>query len=105
MIKMQQVTTQTTWSKGMKKGFGGLIISLDHGGFEPEPRCFTNTGAWSIENMLTLNLCGQEWIFPMVVNLAHESMFSLFWDHDATGKRPFSEPMVSGTVIKAVFGR
>ena len=28
--------------------------------------------------MFTLNFCGQEWIFPMVVNLVHESMFSKF---------------------------
>ena len=37
-----------------------------------------NTGAWSFENIFTLNFCGQEWIFPMVVNLVHESMFSIF---------------------------
>ena len=30
------------------------------------------------ENMFTLNFCGQEWIFPMVVNLVHESMYSMF---------------------------
>ena len=28
--------------------------------------------------MFTSNFCGQEWIFPMVVNLVHESMFSIF---------------------------
>ena len=28
--------------------------------------------------MFTLNFCGQEWIFPRVVNLVHESMFSMF---------------------------
>ena len=28
--------------------------------------------------MFTLNLCGEECIFPMVVNLVHESMFSIF---------------------------
>ena len=26
--------------------------------------------------MFSLNFCGQEWIFPMVVNLVHERMFS-----------------------------
>ena len=26
----------------------------------------------------SLNFCGQKWIFPMVVNLVHESMFSIF---------------------------
>ena len=26
--------------------------------------------------MFTLNFCEEEWMFPMVVNLAHESMFS-----------------------------
>ena len=78
MVKMQQVTTQTAWSKIMQNGFGGLIISLRHGEFEPEPRCFVNTGAGSFENIFTLNFCGQEWIFSMVVNLVHESMFSIF---------------------------
>ena len=29
--------------------------------------------------MYTLNFCGQEWTFPKVVNLLHESMFSHFW--------------------------
>ena len=28
--------------------------------------------------MFTLNCCGQEWIFSMVVNSVHESMFSIF---------------------------
>ena len=35
-----------------------------------------NTGEWSFENIFTLNFCGQEWIFSMLVNLVHESMFS-----------------------------
>ena len=26
--------------------------------------------------MFTLNFCEGEWIFPMVVNLVHDSMFS-----------------------------
>ena len=29
--------------------------------------------------MFTLNFCEVEWIFPMVVRLVHESMFSHFW--------------------------
>ena len=29
--------------------------------------------------MLTLNVCGQKCISPMVVNLVHERMFSHFW--------------------------
>ena len=29
--------------------------------------------------MFTLNFCGQEWIFSIVVNLVHGSMFSQFW--------------------------
>ena len=37
-----------------------------------------NTGAWSFENMFTLNFF-QDWIFPIVVNLVHESMFSHLW--------------------------
>ena len=37
-----------------------------------------NTGAWSFENIFTLNFFGQEWIFSMVVNLVHDSMFSIF---------------------------
>ena len=37
-----------------------------------------NTGAWSFENTFTLNFCRQEWIFPMSVNLVHETMFSIF---------------------------
>ena len=28
--------------------------------------------------MFTLKFCGQECIFPMVVNLVHETMFSKF---------------------------
>ena len=28
--------------------------------------------------MFTSNFCGQEWIFSMVVNLVHKSMFSNF---------------------------
>ena len=28
--------------------------------------------------MFTLNFCGQVWMFLMVVNLVHESMFSIF---------------------------
>ena len=28
--------------------------------------------------MFTLNFCGQECIFPMVVNLVHERNFSIF---------------------------
>ena len=28
--------------------------------------------------MFTLKFCGHEWIFSMVVNLVHESMFSVF---------------------------
>ena len=50
----------------------------DHGDFEVDPRCFTNTGACSSENMFTLNFCGQEWIFAVAINLVHESMFSMF---------------------------
>ena len=37
-----------------------------------------NTGAGSFEHIFTLKFRGQEWIFPMVVNLVHESMFSIF---------------------------
>ena len=29
--------------------------------------------------MFTLNFCGQEFIFPMLVNLVHESRVSIFW--------------------------
>ena len=36
--------------------------------------------------MLTLNFCKGEWIFPMVVNLVHESMFSPFWVMMLQGK-------------------
>ena len=78
MVKLQQATTRTFWSKNMKNGFGGLIIFWDHGEFEPELRCFPNTGACDFENMFTLNFCEGEWMFPMVVNLVHESMFSMF---------------------------
>ena len=27
--------------------------------------------------MFNLNFCGQEWMFPMMVNLVHESMVSI----------------------------
>ena len=37
-----------------------------------------NTGVRSLRQMFTLNFCGHEWIFSMVVNLVHESMFSMF---------------------------
>ena len=37
-----------------------------------------NARAWNFENMFTFNFCGQGWILPVVVNLVHESMFSIF---------------------------
>ena len=49
----------------------------DHGEFEPELRCFTNTGAWSFENFFTVHFCEGEWVFPMVVNLVHDCMFPM----------------------------
>ena len=52
------------------------LFLWDHGELEPEPRFFTNTGVKCLLQKVTLNFCGQEWIFSMVVNLVHESMFS-----------------------------
>ena len=52
------------------------LFLWDHGELEPEPRCFTNIGVKSLRQEFTLNFCGQEFIFSMVVNLVHESMFS-----------------------------
>ena len=45
--------------------------------------------------MFTSNFCGQEWIFRMVVNLVHESMFSIFVFIMPQEKDLSSEPMVS----------
>ena len=54
-----------------------------------------NTGVWSLRQLFTLNFCAQEWIFPMVVNLVHESIFSNFVFMMLQEKRLFSEPVVS----------
>ena len=53
-----------------------------------------NTGVCSLRHMFTLNFCGQEWIFSMVVNLVHESMFSHLLVMMLQEKL-FSEPVVS----------
>ena len=46
---------------------------------EPESKCFTNTRIPNIQTNFTLNCFEEEWIFAMVVNLVHESMFANFW--------------------------
>ena len=51
----------------------------DHEELQPEPRCFVNTGVWGLQQMFALNFCEEEWIVTKVVNLVHESMFSIFW--------------------------
>ena len=65
-----------------------------HGEFEPELRCFTNTGVKNLRQKFTLNFCGQKWIFSMVVNLVHESMFSNLLVM-MLQEKDLSEPMVS----------
>ena len=37
-----------------------------------------DTGVCSLGHMFIFNFCGQKCIFIMVVNLVHESMFSIF---------------------------
>ena len=32
-----------------------------------------------LPQMFAFKFCEEEWIFAMVVNFAHEGMFSLFW--------------------------
>ena len=50
----------------------------DHGELEPESKCFTNTGVLRCQNLFISNFYEVEWIFPMAINLVHESIFSIF---------------------------